>query len=199
MKYIKTKKINEGYPRFAPTDPQSGRTKYNSEDGGNQYKYTYTIITKDRLGDRVAKNLDMKDINYIGNHFTAKNDEELEYFRNKYKEGDIYNDEEIAYTMVSPFSGGMGTNEGQINENYSLNDIKSHFDNLSEEDQWKWLIETDMKDKFRIGLDNDNTSIHFYEDEDADMDHTLYFKADIGNRWGVELILKGLGYNAEGV
>lgn len=46
-------------------------------------------------------------------------------------------------------------------------------------------------------MDNDNTSIHFKSDEEAD--YPLYFKDDIGNRAGVEHLLKVLGVDAQDV
>lgn len=81
----------------------------------------------------------------------------------------------------------------------NLEKLKKEFDSLSEREQWDWLLNRarTFQDKFEISLDNDNTTIHFFEDKEAD--YMLYFKDDIGNRCGVEHVLKSLGFNADGV
>ena len=79
----------------------------------------------------------------------------------------------------------------------NLQEIKSQFDEMNEEQQWAWLVATDLKDSFRLFLDNDNTSILFNDDEEAE--HVLYFKADIGDRSGLDFLLKSIGVTAEGV
>jgi len=81
----------------------------------------------------------------------------------------------------------------------NLNKIKTDFDNLEANKQWLWLINTDLKNYFQIGLDNDTTSICFDSDSDAEADYIMYFKSDIGNREGVTDLLNMLGCKVEGV
>lgn len=76
----------------------------------------------------------------------------------------------------------------------NLQDLKKvyeTFENLNEKEQWEWLLKTDLKPFFNIGLDNDTTSICFDCDEEAD--YLMYFKSDIGNRQGVEYLLEFIG------
>lgn len=66
--------------------------------------------------------------------------------------------------------------------------LKTEFDALTEKEQWKWLIEN--KDKVvQIDLDNDETYISFIDDDENES----RFKADIGNRQGVNYLLEALG------
>ncbi len=76
-----------------------------------------------------------------------------------------------------------------------LKKIKKEFDSLSAKLQWKWVVDSQLKNEFTINLDNDNTFIYFKEDKDADF--IMDFKADIGDREGVECLLKGIGCNVE--
>ena len=78
-----------------------------------------------------------------------------------------------------------------------LSEVKKHFNSLSKADQWKWLIENKDNYEFVVMLDNDCTDISFTEDEDGD--YSLTFKADCGDRQGVELLFAALGISAEGV
>lgn len=67
--------------------------------------------------------------------------------------------------------------------------LKTEFDALTEKEQWKWLIEN--KDKVvQIDLDNDETYISFIDDDENES----RFKADIGNRQGVNYLLEVLGF-----
>lgn len=75
--------------------------------------------------------------------------------------------------------------------------IKKQFDSLDEQEQWKWLIDTDLKPHFTVFLDNDDTHIYFEEDTEAD--YVLRFKDDIGNRQGVNNLLMALGVNVQDV
>ena len=69
--------------------------------------------------------------------------------------------------------------------------LKKDFDSLSEQEQWVWAI--NHKDKITLGLDNDQTDFTF-NDEDKTEDCTMcYFKADVGNRWGVGMLLSAVG------
>jgi hypothetical protein len=79
----------------------------------------------------------------------------------------------------------------------NLQEIKSQFDKMDEQEQWAWLVVTDLKKEFVLWMDNDTTSIYFKSDEDAN--YPLYFKDDIGNRCGVEHLLKAIGVDAQDV
>jgi hypothetical protein len=69
------------------------------------------------------------------------------------------------------------------------------FDSLSAEKQWKWALK--HKDKIQIYLDNDCTDFTF-NNEDKTEDATLFsFKSDIGDRAGVEIVLKMIGFSVE--
>lgn len=71
--------------------------------------------------------------------------------------------------------------------------IKNHFNSLNENEQWLWAIKN--KDLIEMTLDNDNTTFVFKEEEDKTDDCTLFiFKADVGNRWGLEYLMKNLGF-----
>ena len=73
--------------------------------------------------------------------------------------------------------------------------IKNEFNSLTESEQWLWAVKN--KDLIEMTLDNDNTTFVFKE-EDKSEDCTLFiFKADIGNRWGVEFLMKHLGFTIE--
>lgn len=76
-------------------------------------------------------------------------------------------------------------------------ELQSSFDLMSAEQQWEWLVKTDLKDKFVIYLDNDSTVIYFSEDTEAN--HRMSFKEDLGNRSGVNVLLAVLGCNVEDV
>ena len=72
---------------------------------------------------------------------------------------------------------------------------KDEFDSLTEAGQWLWAINN--KGLITITIDNDNTVFTFNE-ENKNEDCTLvFFKSDIGNRLGVEVLLKILGFNIE--
>jgi len=76
-------------------------------------------------------------------------------------------------------------------------DFKKHFDYLPEIDQWGWALE--RKHLITIYLDNDNTTFYFNGEEDS-IDCTIFtFKADIGDRSGVEVLLKILGFEVQSV
>lgn len=76
-----------------------------------------------------------------------------------------------------------------------LKEVYKHFNNLDEKEQWKWLLNTELKPYFSVILDNDSTSICFDYDEEADF--LMYFKSDIGNREGVDLLLSLIGCKVE--
>lgn len=65
---------------------------------------------------------------------------------------------------------------------------KQKFDTLSEKRQWAWLLENKEAVE-QIELDNDETYISFKGEEDE-----CRFKADIGNRQGVNYLLEALGF-----
>ncbi len=67
--------------------------------------------------------------------------------------------------------------------------LKTEFDALPEKEQWKWLIENKEK-VTKIDLDNDETYISFIGDDENES----RFKADIGNRQGVNYLLEALGF-----
>lgn len=65
---------------------------------------------------------------------------------------------------------------------------KQTFDALDEKAQWAWLLANKNLVE-QIDLDNDETYISFVgEDEES------RFKADIGNRHGVNYLLEALGF-----
>lgn len=74
--------------------------------------------------------------------------------------------------------------------------IKIEFDNLTEYEQWEWLLNITFKREIRIWLDNDSTYFHFI-DPTLDEIGTFHFKNDIGNRSGTKNLLLALGFNVE--
>jgi hypothetical protein len=78
----------------------------------------------------------------------------------------------------------------KFNEDFSglIAEIKS----MSAKEQWQWILSSDIKDKFKIELDNDATYLTF---EDGYVD----LKSDIGNREGVTHLLESLGLKVTGV
>lgn len=78
-----------------------------------------------------------------------------------------------------------------------LKKVYETFENLNEKEQWEWLLNTELKPFFDIGLDNDTTSICFHCDKEAD--YLMYFKSDVGNREGVEYLLEVIGCTVYGV
>jgi hypothetical protein len=73
---------------------------------------------------------------------------------------------------------------------------KNSFDQLSPEAQWEWALEN--KERILVTLDNDSTDITFPDDESEDP-QVWYLKADVGNRWGIEILLPLIGIKAESV
>lgn len=70
--------------------------------------------------------------------------------------------------------------------------LEEEFNSLTENGQWLWAL--NRKDLITLDLDNDNTTFTF-NDEDKSEDCTLFmFKADIGNRWGLEFLLPAIGF-----
>lgn len=67
--------------------------------------------------------------------------------------------------------------------------LKAEFDALPEKEQWEWLIKNKEKVS-QIDLDNDETYISFIDDDENES----RFKADIGNRHGVNYLLEALGF-----
>ena len=65
---------------------------------------------------------------------------------------------------------------------------KKTFDSLDEKGQWAWLLENKSLVE-QIELDNDETYISFVGEEEESR-----FKADIGNRQGVNYLLESLGF-----
>lgn len=78
-----------------------------------------------------------------------------------------------------------------------LKEIKKSFDALDGKEQWAWLLNTELKDKFTIYLDKDDTRIYFADDTESD--YCLRFKDDIGNRSGVNDLLEVIGLNVQDV
>lgn len=78
----------------------------------------------------------------------------------------------------------------KFNEDYS--DLITELKSMSAKEQWQWIISSDIKDKFKIELDNDSTYLTF---EDGYVD----LKSDIGNREGVTHLLESLGLKVTGV
>lgn len=75
--------------------------------------------------------------------------------------------------------------------------LVKQFDNMTEQQQYDWLVNVQPKNDFTIYLDNDDTHIYYHDDTEAD--YCLRFKGFLSNGPGVELLLKSLGYNAESV
>lgn len=78
-----------------------------------------------------------------------------------------------------------------------LKEIKNKFDLLTKQEQWDWLVTTDMKDQFTLYMDNDDTHIYFHNDEQAD--YCLRFKGYIGTSAGAYCLMKSIGINAQNV
>lgn len=96
-----------------------------SIDGlNNQYKYTYTIITDDKinkLNGKELKNLSIKEINDLGNTFSVKSDEDLITYKRFYPIGGFYNGKLIIYSRIDPYSAGMGRSYNEeVNEEISI-------------------------------------------------------------------------------
>lgn len=76
-------------------------------------------------------------------------------------------------------------------------DLKNEFDGLNEQEQWAWAAK--HRAEITLDLDNDNTTFTFNGEDKTD-DCTLFmFKADIGNRWGVEMLLSAVGFEGYNV
>lgn len=76
-------------------------------------------------------------------------------------------------------------------------DLKNEFDNLNEQEQWAWAAK--HRAEIMLDLDSDNTTFTF-NGEDKRGDCTLFiFKADIGNRWGIEMLLNAVGFEGYSV
>jgi len=75
--------------------------------------------------------------------------------------------------------------------------IKREFDGMTAQEQYNWLVTTDLKDRFTVMLDNDGTDIFFDDDEEAN--YILTFKWYIGNSGGAEALLTAIGCNIQGV
>ena len=73
--------------------------------------------------------------------------------------------------------------------------VQKEFDRLDEQGQWNWLVTTNLKDQFVLYMDNDDTSIYFNDDEDAD--YVLRFKGYLGTSVGGECLMKAIGVNAQ--
>lgn len=72
--------------------------------------------------------------------------------------------------------------------------LKEHFYKLSNDDQWVWVVETELKDKFYLYIDNDMTSVHWIDDDESE--YEMIFKSDIGDRKGVMYLLDAIGIEA---
>lgn len=75
----------------------------------------------------------------------------------------------------------------------NFQEIKDKFDSLSEEDQWKWLLEN--RDKIKtINTDEDMT--HGWLIGDDEFKYVLYFKT--GQGWNSLVgLLNAMGINAD--
>ena len=79
----------------------------------------------------------------------------------------------------------------------NYHELKNEFDSLNEQEQWVWAAK--HRAEITLDLDNDNTTFTFNE-EDKSEDCTLFiFKSDIGNRWGVEMLLNAVGFKGYNV
>lgn len=75
--------------------------------------------------------------------------------------------------------------------------LKEEFNSLTEKEQWVWVV--NHKSEITLDLDNDNTTFTFNEEDKTD-DCTLFmFKADVGNRWGVQMLLSAVGFEGYNV
>lgn len=75
-----------------------------------------------------------------------------------------------------------------------LTKIKKEFDALPADVQWYWIIVDERHLIEEIIIDNDNTSVHLFGDNDCL--YPLYPKSHCGNSNGVLHILRALGINA---
>jgi hypothetical protein len=74
-------------------------------------------------------------------------------------------------------------------------EFKKEFDKLSPEEQWKRIVP--FKDIISFKLDNDCTSFEFINETELGYRTCFYMKADIGDRYGIKMLLNALGINAE--
>jgi hypothetical protein len=77
----------------------------------------------------------------------------------------------------------------KFNEDYS--DVIAELKSMSAKEQWQWIISSDIKDQFKIDLDNDTTFLSFGESG------YVVLKSDIGNREGTIHLLEALGIKAD--
>ena len=77
----------------------------------------------------------------------------------------------------------------------AIKSIKADFDKLSDQEQYDWLVKTELKPLFVLYMDNDDTHIYFHDDENAD--YCLRFKAYLGTSAGGEAIMQAIGVNAQ--
>jgi hypothetical protein len=76
-----------------------------------------------------------------------------------------------------------------------IKSVKKMFDALNEQEQYDWLVKTDLKEKFILYMDNDDTHIYFDDDDQAD--YCLRFKAYLGTSAGGECIMSAIGVRAQ--
>lgn len=79
--------------------------------------------------------------------------------------------------------------------------IKEEFDEMEPSEQWRFVV--DNSEKITMHLDSDNTDFTFDDDpelSEEDGDPTIfYLKDDIGNRRGLDHLLKLVGIEAHHV
>lgn len=78
-----------------------------------------------------------------------------------------------------------------------MEQLKKEFDSLDEKQQWEYAIK--CKEEITLYLDNDNTSFTFDKEDKEDDCTMFYFKADIGNRWGIGYLFSIIGLKCEEV
>ncbi|MCK5139028.1 MAG: hypothetical protein KAQ85_04225 [Thermodesulfovibrionia bacterium] len=84
-----------------------------------------------------------------------------------------------------------------MKENRKVNyeTLKKEFDLMTEEKQWEWVLIN--KDNVTLYLDNDSTTLTFDSEDEEDDCTMLSLKADVGNRWGVDMLLSIIGVKCE--
>lgn len=75
--------------------------------------------------------------------------------------------------------------------------IKEKFDSLDARQQYEWLVSTDLKDRFELTIDLNDTEILFNDDDEAK--YIMRFKKHIGFGGGLVLLLQSIGIEADKV
>lgn len=78
-------------------------------------------------------------------------------------------------------------------DNYQ--ELKKEFDELSAHIQWMWAAK--HRAEITLQLDNDNTTFTFNREDKSEDCTPCSFKADVGNKRGIEILLDVVGFAGE--